>query len=90
METIVSAEETKTHLSELLRRVDAGETVAIARAGHVFARLEPVTTRGRLFESPLLPGVPVMDVTQLLAPLSEDELSDWEQTPAGEPLATPH
>ena len=37
----VNIHEAKTHLSELLGRVCAGEEVIIARAGHPIARLVP-------------------------------------------------
>ena len=45
--------EAKTHLSRLLERVEAGEEVVIARAGHPIARLVPIgpkraKTPGRL------------------------------------------
>jgi prevent-host-death family protein len=33
----------KTHLSRLLARVEAGERIVIARAGHPIAELTPVT-----------------------------------------------
>jgi len=35
----VNVQDAKTHLSRLLRRVEAGEEIAIARAGRVVARL---------------------------------------------------
>jgi len=38
----VSVHEAKTHLSELLRRVDAGEEIIIARGGKAVARLVPI------------------------------------------------
>jgi prevent-host-death family protein len=40
-QAIVNIHEAKTHLSELLGRVCAGEEVVIARAGHPIARLVP-------------------------------------------------
>ena len=40
MET-VNVHAAKTHLSQLLARVEAGEEVVIARAGHPVARLIP-------------------------------------------------
>lgn len=43
-ESVVGAFEAKTHLSELLARVEAGETVTITRHGHPVARLVPVGT----------------------------------------------
>ena len=40
--TLVSVHEAKTHLSRLLRRVESGEEVIIARGGQPIARLVPV------------------------------------------------
>lgn len=40
----VGAFEAKTHLSELLAAVEAGETVTITRRGRAVARLSPVTS----------------------------------------------
>lgn len=45
--TEVNVHEAKTHLSNLLRRVAAGEEVVIARAGKPVARLVPVETQPR-------------------------------------------
>jgi prevent-host-death family protein len=39
--TEVNVHEAKTHLSQLLRRVAAGEEIVIARAGKPIARLVP-------------------------------------------------
>lgn len=39
--TIVNVHEAKTHLSKLLERIEAGETVTIARAGKPIADLVP-------------------------------------------------
>jgi prevent-host-death family protein len=40
--TIVNTHEAKTHLSQLLKRVAAGEEIVIAKAGTPVARLVPV------------------------------------------------
>jgi len=42
----VNVHQAKTHLSRLLRRVEAGEEVVISRAGKPIARLVPVARRG--------------------------------------------
>jgi prevent-host-death family protein len=42
---IVNVHAAKTHLSQLLARVEAGEEVVIGRAGHPVARLVPFTGR---------------------------------------------
>ena len=41
--TMVSVHEAKTHLSRLLRRVESGEEVIIARAGRPIAKLVPAS-----------------------------------------------
>ncbi|MHB1165816.1 MAG: type II toxin-antitoxin system Phd/YefM family antitoxin [Candidatus Nanopelagicales bacterium] len=41
-ESVVGAFEAKTHLSELLARVEAGESVTITKHGRPVARLVPV------------------------------------------------
>ena len=43
--TEVNIHEAKTHLSRLLVRVEAGETIVIARAGKPIARLVPAESR---------------------------------------------
>lgn len=42
MTTTVNMHEAKTHLSRLVERVEAGETVVIARAGKPVAELRPI------------------------------------------------
>lgn len=49
--TMVNVHEAKTHLSRLLERVEAGESIEIARAGKPIARLvaiEPQEPRKRV------------------------------------------
>lgn len=43
--TLVGIHEAKTHFSELIRRVAAGEEIVISRGGKPVARLSPVTRR---------------------------------------------
>ncbi len=67
---VVNVHEAKTHLSRLLKRVDAGEEIVIARNGKPVARLVPVSAeprrpgrlKGRLriganFDAPLSEGI---------------------------------
>lgn len=42
MPTTVNIHEAKTHLSRLLERVKAGETIVIAKAGEPIAELAPI------------------------------------------------
>lgn len=73
----VNIHQAKTQLSQLLRRVSAGEEVVIARAGKPIARLVPVEAAPRrllgldegLFEVP----------DDFDAPLSDDVLSEFDQ-----------
>lgn len=51
--SVVNVHEAKTHLSRLLVRVEAGEEITIARAGHPFARLVPLTPAA---QAPRVPG----------------------------------
>jgi len=44
--TTVGVHEAKTHFSELLRRVAAGEEIIIVRGGQPAAKLVPVDQRG--------------------------------------------
>jgi prevent-host-death family protein len=46
MSTTVNIHEAKTHLSKLLARVEAGETIVIARAGKPVAELTAADQRG--------------------------------------------
>ena len=76
--TEVNVHQAKTHLSQLLRQVEAGEEVVIARAGRPIARLVPVVT-GELdrplgFDAGLVRVSPDFD-----APLPEDVLEDFER-----------
>jgi prevent-host-death family protein len=74
---IVTIHQAKTNLSKLLKQVEAGEEIVIARGNKVIARLVPegkpvAKTRSYgawkgLFEMP-----------DVLAPMTEEELADWE------------
>jgi prevent-host-death family protein len=64
--SIVNVHEAKTQLSRLLARVEAGEEITIARAGHPFARLVPLAA------APLAPRVPGR-FKGLFGPLSSED-----------------
>ena len=75
---VVTIHKAKTELSKLLKRVEAGEEIMIARGNKEIARIVPATmpavrkSRGRgawkgLFEMP-----------DVMAPMTESELADWE------------
>ena len=71
---MVNVQEAKTHLSQILARVEAGEDVILARGGKPVARLVPVQ------------GSPPRDVgfvagrvtDAFFDPLPADELTGWE------------
>ena len=70
----VNVQEAKTHLSRLLQRVEAGETILLARGGRAIARLEPVAHPGDRelgFVEGSLPDLFFFD------PLPGDELDAW-------------
>lgn len=71
----VNVHHAKTHLSELLARVECGEEFVIARAGKPVARLQPVG-QPRI-DLQFLP-LPALSAEALMAPLPEDELASWE------------
>lgn len=75
----VNIQEAKTHLSRLLREVEAGEVIAIARAGRVVARLiraeEALPRAWGCFEGQVRIEDGAFD------PLSDDEVSEWDGRP---------
>ena len=72
---VVSVHEAKTHLSQLLERVRAGEEIVIAKRGIPFARLCPLGT-----PEPRRPGLLSGRVDDgFFEPLPEDELEAWER-----------
>ena len=71
----VNVHEAKTNLSRLLKQVEAGEEVIIARNGKPIARLTPVRKRGkRQFGS--MKGLISID-ERFFEPLPEEELKLW-------------
>ncbi|MFV0433909.1 MAG: type II toxin-antitoxin system Phd/YefM family antitoxin [Leucobacter sp.] len=86
MTTIVNVQDAKTRLSELLRGVEGGEEVLIARAGRVIARLQAVDPVVRSFDEPLLRGIPPLGDDELLQPMGAEELDVWEKGHSGDPL----
>ena len=77
MDDVVSVHVAKTHLSQLLARVEAGEVITIARGRIPVAKLVALapkpkrefgSMRGRISIGP-----------EFFEPLPEDELDRWEQ-----------
>jgi prevent-host-death family protein len=74
---IINIHEAKTHLSRIVDEVAAGSEVIIAKAGKPMARLLPLTGVPRAKKLGLLKGkIKVPD--DFNAPLSEDEIADFE------------
>ena len=83
MATTVNVQDAKTRLSELLKRVEAGEEIVIARAGKPIAELRPVEPpRLVLGGFAHLGAVP----EEFFEPLPEEELARWEDGGPGDPL----
>jgi prevent-host-death family protein len=76
MET-VNIFEAKTHLSRLLERVQKGEEITLAKAGVPIAKLVPLAAPKR--ELGFLRAAVAIDAAQLMAPLDDESLADWEQ-----------
>jgi len=71
----INVQEAKTRLSELLKRVEAGESISIARAGKPIAELRPGRPVRPVFGA-LVPGLEVGP--EFFAELPEEELAHWE------------
>lgn len=74
MTEMVNVHDAKTRLSELLARVEKGEEFVIARAGKPVARLSATEPPQRRFGFMDIPEIP----DSFFAPLSDEELKDWE------------
>jgi antitoxin (DNA-binding transcriptional repressor) of toxin-antitoxin stability system len=75
----VNIHEAKTQLSKLLRRVEAGEEIVIARDGEPVARL--IRERGRrIVRFGTLKGAIELP-NGLDEPLTEEELTEWYDAP---------
>lgn len=72
----VNVHEAKTNLSQLLKQVEAGEEVIIARNGKPVARLVPARKQGR--PQPDVFKGQVLITDSFFDPLPEEELLAWE------------
>ena len=72
----VNVHEAKTHLSRLLKQVEAGEDVVIARNGKPVARLVSCKKRGKREPGSMAGLFTVPD--SFFDPLPEEELAAWE------------
>ena len=72
----VNVNEAKTHLSRLLKQVESGEEVVIARNGTPVAKLASVQPRGKPVFGTLKGKIKIDD--RFFEPLPEEELALWE------------
>ena len=77
MDEIVSVHAAKTHLSKLLVRVEAGETITIARGRVPVAKLVPAVPKGKR-EFGAMRGTFSIG-PEFFDPLPDDALDRWEQ-----------
>jgi prevent-host-death family protein len=73
VDVTVNVQDAKTRLSELLKRVEGGDRVVIARAGKPIAELRPVARVDLV-----VGGFDVVVDDAFFEPLPEDELAAWE------------
>lgn len=73
MTITVNVQDAKTRLSELLKRVESGEAVVIARAGKPVAELRPVQRVDLVYG-----GFDVEVDERFFEPLPASELAAWE------------
>ena len=75
----VNVHEAKSNLSRLLRQVEAGEEVVIARNGRPVARLAPIKKSGNRRPGALKGYKGWEELSELvMQQLPEEELSVWE------------
>lgn len=80
MPEVVDIHDARTQFAHLVERAHAGEEIILAKAGKPYARLVPLAP-ARAREFGFLAGtVQLSDEEnhELLRPLSEEELADWE------------
>lgn len=79
MSKLVNLHEAKAHLSELLDRVEAGETVVICRRNKPVAELKPVPSSGVAEPRPIgLAKGTISIPPSFFEPLPEDILASFE------------
>lgn len=75
--TTVSVHEAKTHLSRLLKQVQAGREIIIENNRRAVARLVPMARPAKGRRIGLLKGKVALD-ERFFEPLPDDELAAWE------------
>jgi prevent-host-death family protein len=77
MDDVVTVHTAKTHLSQLLARVEAGEEIVIARGKTPIARLVPVTPKGKRQFGAMRGKIDIGP--EFFEPLPDEELAAWER-----------
>ena len=77
MDKIVSIHAAKTHLSQLLARVEAGEGITIARGRTPVAKLVPIASKGKREFGAMRGKIGIGP--EFFEPLPEDGLDLWDQ-----------
>jgi len=74
----VNIHEAKTHLSAILKRVESGEEILIAKSGHPIARISPLSPASGKREPGSAKGRLVVSAT-FSDPLPADLLKEFEK-----------
>ncbi|TAL66598.1 MAG: type II toxin-antitoxin system Phd/YefM family antitoxin [Bacteroidetes bacterium] len=74
----VNIHEAKTHLSAILKRVESGEEILIAKSGHPIARISPLAPSSGKRQPGSAKGKLVVS-EKFMAPLPLDLLKEFEQ-----------
>jgi prevent-host-death family protein len=77
MDDIISIHAAKTHLSQLIARVEAGEVITIARGKTPVAKLVPIVRKGKREFGTMRGKFSIGP--EFFEPLPNAELDPWEQ-----------
>ena len=77
MDEIVSVHAAKTHLSQLLARVEKGEVITIARGRIPVAKLVPIAPKAKREFGAMRGKIGVGP--EFFEPLPDDEVDRWDQ-----------
>lgn len=85
MTEVVTIHKAKTELSKLIKRVEAGEEIVIARGNKPVARIVGAEV-SKLLPRAMARGIwKGLSLPDFLEPMTEEELADWEG-----PIEPPH
>ena len=73
MSITVNIHEAKIHLSKLLKEIEEGKEIILAKSGKPVAKIVPLD-----YKSPRVPGIAKGEAgLEILDPLPDDELDAW-------------